>query len=730
MALDALARERRWVAWRSELRGGKPTKVPYAPNGKKAKSDDPASWGTRAEAEATAARLVNGQGGGIGIELGDLGSDIHLAGIDLDSCLSEDGKLAAWAQAILDLVPSYTETSPSGRGLKSFVYVGSEDVRPFLERIGAQPHHWGVRRDVPGEEARDHGPAVEVYFAGRYFTVTEDKWRGTPDELATLAAATLDRLAALIPPAKASRADGRSADNSRSAIAFRVGLAMSRDGRSLDEFCEKLRTDPQTAAWYVEKGITCGGRELKRIWQKAGADVGRAANSPLVVDPKAPYDIARSFLEVQFTAGGRPTLHRHRGAFYGWNGAAYPEADEEGLRAKLYTFLDRCLAAAPKGETLRVKPNMKLVGNVLDALAAATQLDKAIAAPAWLDHVPNLPAEEIISCANGLLHLRTLALLPHTPAFFTHNAVDFTFDPDAPPPRRWLKLLAQLWPDDPAAIDTLQEIFGYCLTADTSQQKMFLAVGPRRSGKGTIARVLTSAVGLGNTVAPSLAGLGMNFGLAPLIGKRVAIVSDARLGGRADQNAIAERLLSITGEDAITIDRKYRDAWTGRLLTRFLILSNELPRLADASGALAGRFVVLILTRSFYGREDHGLTNRLLTELPSILNWAIAGWRRLTQRGYFVTPPSSADAVRELEELGSPVGAFLQEHCVVSPGRIVETTKLFEEWCAWCKQQGRDHPGTAQTFGRDLRAVIPGIKTTQPREGDGRLRLYEGIGLK
>src|SRR5258707_5803720 len=120
---------------------------------------------------------------------------------------------------------------------------------------------------------------------------------------------------------------------------------------------------------------------------------------------------------------------------------------------------------------------------------------------------------------------------------------------------------------------------------------MFLMVGPKRSGKGTIARVLTSIAGLDSSVAPTLAGLGMNFGVAPLIGKRVAIISDARLGGRADQHAIAERILSITGEDAITVDRKFMPAWTGRMATRFVVLSNELPRLSDASGALAARLI-------------------------------------------------------------------------------------------------------------------------------------------
>ena len=139
-------------------------------------------------------------------------------------------------------------------------------------------------------------------------------------------------------------------------------------------------------------------------------------------------------------------------------------------------------------------------------------------------------------------------------------------------------------------------------------------------------------------MAPTLAGLGTNFGLAPLIGKRVAIISDARLSGRADQHAIAERLLSITGEDALTIDRKYKSAWTGQLQTRFLIISNELFRLADASGALASRFILLMLAKSFYGQEDRNLTKKLMTELPGILNWAAAGWvRARTARSFPAT---------------------------------------------------------------------------------------------
>jgi hypothetical protein len=146
---------------------------------------------------------------------------------------------------------------------------------------------------------------------------------------------------------------------------------------------------------------------------------------------------------------------------------------------------------------------------------------------------------------HGILHLGSRGLHPHSPRFFTHTAVDFDFEPDALAPPRWLEFLGQLWGDDTESIDTLQEIFGLMLTAETRYQKAFLLFGPKRSGKGTIAPVLVGLVGKPNCVSPTLASLGTNFRPAPLIHKRVAIISDARLGAKADQHAIAESILRI-----------------------------------------------------------------------------------------------------------------------------------------------------------------------------------------
>src|SRR5262249_30991174 len=163
----------------------------------------------------------------------------------------------------------------------------------------------------------------------------------------------------------------------------------------------------------------------------------------------------------------------------------------------------------------------------------------------------------------------------------------------------------------------------------TAQQKILLMIGPTRSGKGTIARVLTALIGLANVCNPTLASLATTFGLQPLLAKSVAFISDARLSGRTDTAVIVERLLSISGEDAQPVERKYLPTTQTRCPVRFPILPNDLPRLNDASGALVGRLLILRFTRSFYGQENPHLTDELLTELPGILLWGMAGWKRL-----------------------------------------------------------------------------------------------------
>lgn len=120
-----------------------------------------------------------------------------------------------------------------------------------------------------------------------------------------------------------------------------------------------------------------------------------------------------------------------------------------------------------------------------------------------------------IAFKNGLSDLKQRRLFAHDPHYFNLSSLRYRRRAKAPRPELWLEFLNQLWPDDRECRETLQEIFGLMITDDTSYQKIFMLVGPKRSGKGTIGRILTEMLGKENVAAPTLSSLTGEFGLQP-----------------------------------------------------------------------------------------------------------------------------------------------------------------------------------------------------------------------
>ena len=451
-----------------------------------------------------------------------------------------------------------------------------------------------------------------------------------------------------------------------------------------------------------------------------------------------PVRLAEAFRRYSYERDGHATLVRWARAWWRYNGMRYIELDDELLDRDLIAFLDVAVApqtvtdrktGAQREELRRVTSRNKTLSEVRKALTFVMPVI-AGGAPQWTElREADPPAEHAVVCENGILNLQDLALSPSTPRLFATNAIGCAWDPDSPEPVGWLDFLQSLWPDDSESILALQQLFGYLLTADTSQQKIFALIGPPRSGKGTIARVLRALLGDDAVVNPTLQSLERPFGLAPLVGKTVAIIGDARLGGHTDQQQVVERLLSISGEDALSIDRKNRDPINVRLRCRVLLLSNELPRLYDTSGALASRFVILTLSRSFLGEEDTTLEAKLLAELPGIFRWALEGRADLHERGRFVQPLASEVAVAHLRAISNPLGVFLEECCEMGPGGQCDVGSLYTRYQSWCETNGRE-PANVQIFARDLHTVHPELKVVQARLPDGRrVRRYEGLRL-
>jgi putative DNA primase/helicase len=455
---------------------------------------------------------------------------------------------------------------------------------------------------------------------------------------------------------------------------------------------------------------------------------GKHNKQIILPSPARPMEVAREFVDSAFTHAEGRTLCHWRGGWWKWRGSYWEETDERALRALLYVFTEHAVYLHDKENEQAWAPNRKRISDLADALSAICILPTSLDQPCWLDGRDSGP---IVATANGLLDVERQRLTAHSPLFFNQTAVQFNYDPDAPAPARWLEFLGELWPQEPQAIDALGEWFGYVISGRMDLHKILLMVGPTRGGKGVIARIETALIGKQNVAGPTLNSLSGEFGLAPLIGKPLAIISDARFVGKHG-GIVVERLLSISGEDALTINRKYRDQWTGKLPCRLHIASNELPRLGDASAAIVGRLVVLILLRSWLGRENYDLETTLRQELAGILNWALDGLRRLTlqNNNVFTRAPSADEAIVQMRDLASPVGAFVREKCKLDAEKEVDVDVLYATYKSWADDNG--YPKiTKQTLGRDLRAAVPSIRIERPRRHDGiRVRRYVGIRLK
>lgn len=116
---EALKALPQWVGWKyGEPRpDGKRPKPPVDIHGRKIDPHDPANWLEFSEALAA----LEEEGSlfeGLGFVLTE--NDAYTCG-DLDDCIDDQGKPNVEAQAILDQFNSYSELSPSGKGLHIWV---------------------------------------------------------------------------------------------------------------------------------------------------------------------------------------------------------------------------------------------------------------------------------------------------------------------------------------------------------------------------------------------------------------------------------------------------------------------------------------------------------------------------------------------------------------------------------------------------------------------------------
>ena len=165
-----LTARNQWCLWRIEPdRKGRPTKIPYRPDGRKAASDNPATW-SAFQKVCDVLREQPGSYNGVGFFFS---ADDPICGVDLDTSLDGDGNPLGWATDIISRFQNtYCARSVSGHGLHILCHASLPGKgRNFYVPDGPI--------DANGKRAQ-----IGIFDRARFFALTGERHRDSPLELA------------------------------------------------------------------------------------------------------------------------------------------------------------------------------------------------------------------------------------------------------------------------------------------------------------------------------------------------------------------------------------------------------------------------------------------------------------------------------------------------------------------------------------------------------------------
>ncbi len=296
------------------------------------------------------------------------------------------------------------------------------------------------------------------------------------------------------------------------------------------------------------------------------------------------------------------------------------------------------------------------------------------------------------------------------------------FEADCP---TWSQFLLDVFNGDEGMVDFVHRVVGYSLTGDRREQNIFFLQGAGGNGKSTFIDTIAALAGTYGLKLPAHALMhspvqGHPTELAMLRGKRLAISSEIEEG----QHWAEGRIKELTGDETLTARYMRQDFFEFRQQQKHIVVGNFKPRLRGGDAALARRFLLVPFVAKFDGRKrDLRMPERLRTEGPTILAWAISGAAKWFTGGLAI-PSTVADASREYLAEHDDLAQWVDERCVRTAEAKAKASPLYGDYVAWTKARGQNAP--AMKTWAERMSVLPGVSK---RKTDGVMQ-YLGIGLR
>ncbi len=368
----------------------------------------------------------------------------------------------------------------------------------------------------------------------------------------------------------------------------------------------------------------------------------------------------------------------------------------------------------------RVEPTNGLTKSVASLMRSATYVRE----DRW-NALPN-----ILVLRNHALDTDAMRVIDHSPNHRATLSLPYDYDGEAEA-QTWEKVLKDLLTEEESRF--FQEYAGYCLTHSVKHQMALWLVGPRGGGKSTLITGLEAMLGdLAGVLSPSK--LSKQFGLSGIVGKTLLTCTEVPKG----HMKATEILNALITGDTAEVEQKYKNSFKYRNTAKLMWSMNSLPGLYDANNGIFRRAKVLEIGKAIPDAErDPDVIERVQSEGPGILNWALEGLAWLNDRGQFDYPRSVIEATERFKKDNDLQGQFLEERCELPQDRLFETkeyrvhaSKLASAFNEWLKSNHYQGQWSVNSLAREWRrlGLKEGGKDGLPERDSGG-KLWYGVKL-
>jgi len=319
--------------------------------------------------------------------------------------------------------------------------------------------------------------------------------------------------------------------------------------------------------------------------------------------------------------------------------------------------------------------------------------------------------ENIINFENGLYHIDTGELTPHTPSIYSTIQIPCNYNPNSASKSTVVfdKFMNDFTGGDEGKKRLLMQyvavaissIYGYRL------KKGLIVVGKGNSGKSRLKKFTESLLGTENFSNTDLETLEKRFGTSCLYNTRLVGSSDMT---NPTVKALANFKQAVGG-DSIMIEFKGRTAFYYTYKGLFWYCCNQLPKFGGDTGEwVYDRFIVLRADNTIPPeKRDKYLNDKLFKEREAVIaKYLIPALKQVIENNYnFDIPESCNIELEKYKEENSVVIQFYKECCTERPQERINdnctTKKMYDIFKEWCKDNSHNGYTPSKTeFNRQL----------------------------